>query len=162
HAVLAIDFNYDFKTDLVLAGAGGVRLFKQESPATFTDVTAATKLPPAIVNGNYSGAWAADIEADGDLDIVLGSPHTKTPVLRNNGDGTFQQMDVFPSIQGIKNFVWGDLDGDGDPDAALIDGSGQLHVFTNERQGQFIERARPVDNPRAISLAELNDDSVLD
>ncbi|HXQ72815.1 MAG TPA: tetratricopeptide repeat protein, partial [Pyrinomonadaceae bacterium] len=30
--VLAIDFSYDFKTDLVLAGAGGVRLFRQDSP----------------------------------------------------------------------------------------------------------------------------------
>jgi len=162
--ILPIDFNSDFKTDLVLAGAGGVRLFKQESPTTFTDVTAATKLPPAIVNGNYSGAWAADIEADGDLDIVLGSDQLKPTVLRNNGDGTFQQIDVFSSIQGIKDFVWGDLDGDGDPDAALIDGSGKLHVFSNERQGQFSERAVPADlSPvRAISLAELNDDSVLD
>jgi hypothetical protein len=31
--VLSIDFNYDFKTDLVLAGAGGVRFYQQESPA---------------------------------------------------------------------------------------------------------------------------------
>ena len=164
HSILPIDFNYDFKTDLVLAGAGGVRLFKQESPTTFTDVTAATKLPPAIVNGNYSGAWAADIEADGDLDIVLGSPQLKPTVLRNNGDGTFQQMDVFSSIHGINDFVWGDLDGDGDPDAALIDSAGALHVFSNERQGQFSERAVPADlSPvRAISLAELNDNSVLD
>ena len=28
--ILPVDFNYDFKTDLVLAGAGGVRLFRQE------------------------------------------------------------------------------------------------------------------------------------
>jgi hypothetical protein len=162
--ILPIDFNYDFKTDLVLAGAGGVRLFKQESPTTFTDVTAATKLPPAIVNGSYSGAWAADIEADGDLDIVLGSDQLKPTVLRNNGDGTFQEMDVFSSIQGIKDFVWGDLDADGDPDAALIDSAGTLHVFSNERQGQFSERPLPPNFPivRAISLAELNDDSVLD
>src|SRR6185369_11913552 len=163
-AVLPIDFNYDFKTDLVLAGAGGVRVFKQESPTTFTDVTAATKLPPAIVNGSYSGAWAADIEADGDLDIVLGSPQSKPTVLRNNGDGTFEPMNVFSSIEGINDFVWGDLDADGDPDATLIDDSGKLHVFTNERQGQFSERAVPADlSPvRAITLAELNDDSVLD
>lgn len=163
-AILPIDFNYDFKTDLVLAGAGGIRLFKQESPSSFTDVTAATKLPPAIINGNYSGAWAADIEADGDLDIVLGSARLKPTVLRNNGDGTFQQMDIFLSVSGINDFVWGDLDADGDPDAALIDGSGKLHVFSNERQGQFSERAVPADlSPvRAISLAELNDDSVLD
>jgi len=163
-AILPIDFNYDFKTDLVLAGAGGVRLFRQESPSNFTDVTPVTKLPPAIINGNYSGAWAADIEADGDLDVVLGSPQLKPTVLRNNGDGTFQVIDVFSSIQGINDFAWGDLDADGDPDAALIDSSGKLHVFSNERQGQFSERALPSDlSPvRAISLAELNDDSVLD
>jgi Tfp pilus assembly protein PilF len=160
--ILSIDFNSDFKTDLVLAGAGGVRLFQQEGYSNFKDVTAATKLPPPVVNRSYSGAWAADIEADGDLDIVLGSNQLKPTVLRNNGDGSFQEMDVFSSIQGINDFVWGDLDADGDPDAALIDGSGYLHVFTNERQGQFTERARPVDSPRAISLAELNDDGMLD
>ncbi|HEU4768917.1 MAG TPA: tetratricopeptide repeat protein, partial [Pyrinomonadaceae bacterium] len=43
-SVLQIDFNYDFKVDLVLAGAGGVRVFRQESPSSFTDVTAQTKL----------------------------------------------------------------------------------------------------------------------
>src|ERR1043165_7424684 len=50
------------------------------------------------------------------------------------------------------------------PDAALIDGAGKLHVFSNERQGQFSERAVPADlSPaRAISIAELNNDSVLD
>ena len=43
--VLPVDFNYDFKTDIVLAGAGGVRFFAQESPTSFRDVTANTKLP---------------------------------------------------------------------------------------------------------------------
>ena len=37
--ILAIDFNYDFKTDLVLAGAGGLRFFRQDNPSAFTDVT---------------------------------------------------------------------------------------------------------------------------
>ena len=71
--VLQLDFNYDFKTDLVLAGAGGVRLFRQDSPSAFADVTAETKLPKSVLNARYTGAWAVDIEADGDLDIVLGS-----------------------------------------------------------------------------------------
>ena len=43
--IFPVDFNYDFKTDLVLAGAGGVRLLRQDSPSAFTDVTAQTKLP---------------------------------------------------------------------------------------------------------------------
>ena len=39
----------------------------------FTDVTAQTKLPASVLNASYTGAWAVDIEADGDLDIVLGA-----------------------------------------------------------------------------------------
>ena len=46
--IVPVDFNYDFKTDLVLAGAGGVRLLRQDSPNAFTDVTAQTKLPEAV------------------------------------------------------------------------------------------------------------------
>jgi hypothetical protein len=42
--VLQVDFNYDFKTDLVLAGAGGVRLFRQDSSSVFTDVTEADQV----------------------------------------------------------------------------------------------------------------------
>jgi FG-GAP-like repeat/ASPIC and UnbV len=164
HPILSIDFNYDFKTDLVLAGADGVRLYRQENPSTFVDVTRATKLPAAVINGSYSGAWAADIEADGDLDVVLGPYGLKPTLLRNNGDGTFEYMNVFSPISGIVDFAWGDLDADGDPDAALVDSSDILHVFSNERQGQFSERALPANLSvvRAISLAELNDDSVLD
>src|SRR5271169_1699772 len=87
--ILQIDFNYDFKTDLVLAGAGGVRLMRQDAPDKFTDVTAITKLPKNVTNASYTGAWAVDIEADGDLDIVLGRKEGVPQVLRNNGDDTF-------------------------------------------------------------------------
>lgn len=162
--VLGADLNYDFKTDLVLAGAGGVRIYRQDDGGKFTDVTAATKLPPDVLKRNYTGAWAADIEADGDLDIVLGSPQLKPTVLRNNGDGTFQEMNVFSSVNGLTGFAWGDIDGDGDPDAALIDGAGVLHVFANERQGLFTERALPANFPkvRAVAIGEINNDSVLD
>ena len=87
--ILALDFNYDFKTDLVLAGAGGVRFFRQDKPDAFTDVTPSTKLPVSILDAAYTGAWAVDIEADGDLDIVMGQTSGLPTVLRNNGDGTF-------------------------------------------------------------------------
>ena len=160
--VLPIDFDYDFKTDLVLAGESGVRLFKQESPDKFTDVTAATKLQPPTINENYRAAWAADVEADGDLDVVLGG--AKHKVLRNNGDGTFVEINPFPKVTAIVNFAWGDLDADGDPDAALVDENETLHVFANERQGLFTERTAPpfAEKVRAIVIAELNNDSVLD
>jgi Tfp pilus assembly protein PilF len=162
--VLQVDFNYDFKTDLVLAGAGGVRLFRQDSPSAFTDVTGQAKLPKSVTNANYTGAWAIDIEADGDLDIVLGSKDSIPTVLRNNGDGTFLAIHPFAGITGAVGFAWADLDGDGNPDAAIIDGAGRLHVFINERQGQFRERPLPAGLPlvKAIAVADVNNDGVLD
>ena len=162
--VLQVDFNYDFKTDLVLAGAGGVRLFRQDSPSAFTDVTPQTKLPKAVTSARYTGAWAVDIEADGDLDIVMGASQGLPLVLRNNGDGTFLAIHPFAGISGVAGFAWADLDGDGNPDAAIIDGAGRLHVFMNERQGQFRERALPAALPlvKAIAVADANNDGVLD
>jgi Flp pilus assembly protein TadD len=163
--ILPIDFSYDFKTDLVLAGTNGVRLMRQDKPDAFTDVTAQTKLPAAVINASYFGAWAADIEADGDLDVVLGSRQGVAPtVLRNNGDGTFLEIHPFNGISGLQGLAWADLDADGDPDAALVDGGGKLHVFSNERQGQFRERSLPTNLPPvlAINVADINSDGVLD
>jgi Flp pilus assembly protein TadD len=159
--VLTLDYNYDFKLDIALAGAGGFKLYRQESNGSFTDVS--SKLPATITGGSYRGAWAADIEMDGDLDIVLGVAGGPAVVLRNNGDGTFKEIRPFEGVTDVRGFVWGDLDGDGDPDAALVSGDGKLSVYTNERGGTF--RARPSPNLEevgAIGLADVNGDGVLD
>ncbi len=162
--VLPIDFNYDFNTDLVLAGAGGVRLMRQDNPKQFTDVTAQAKLPKAITSAAYTGAWAVDIEADGDLDIVLGAKEGLPLVLRNNGDGTFTAIHPFAGVSGLRAFAWADFDGDGNPDAGLVDGAGHLHVFHNERQAQFRELPLPANFPavKALNVADVDDDGVLD
>jgi Tfp pilus assembly protein PilF len=162
--VLQIDFNYDFKTDLVLAGEGGVRLMRQDTPDKFTDVTAKTKLPKSVTNASYTGAWAVDIEADGDLDIVLGKKDGAPQVLRNNGDDTFTVIEPFPGISGVRAFAWADFDSDGNADAAIVDGSGHLHIFHNERQGQFREVTLPANLPavKAIGVADTDNDGVLD
>jgi cytochrome c-type biogenesis protein CcmH/NrfG len=162
--ILPVDFSYDFKTDLVLAGAGGVRLMRQTDPKSFSDVTAQTKLRAPVLSGNYLGAWAADIEADGDLDIVMGTKDGAPLVLRNNGDDTFLDIHPFPDVSGLQGFAWADLDADGDPDAAQIDGAGKLHVFINQRQGQFRERPLPSNLPpvRTINIEDTNNDGVLD
>jgi Tfp pilus assembly protein PilF len=162
--IVPVDFNYDFKTDLVLAGAGGVRFMRQDKPEAFTDVTAQTKLPKSVIGTPYTGAWAVDVEADGDLDIVLGATSGLPTVLRNNGDDTFLAIHPFAGISGLRGFAWADLDGDGNPDASIIDGAGKLHIFMNERQGQFRERPLPGDfsSVRAVAVADANNDGTLD
>jgi hypothetical protein len=157
-AVLQIDFSYDFKTDLVLAGAGGVRLHRQVADGRFEDVSAATGLPRTVLDAAYGGAWSADVDADGDLDIVLGSAASASVVLRNNGDGSFVPIAPFAGVTGLQQFVWVDLDGDGVCDVALIDGAGRLRVFMNRRQGQFRERAVPpnFDSVKALAVGSVN------
>jgi tetratricopeptide (TPR) repeat protein len=162
--ILQIDFNYDFKTDLVLAGAGGIRLMRQDAPDKFTDVTASAKLPKAVTSAPYTGAWAVDIEADGDLDIVLGKKDGAPQVLRNNGDDSFTVIQPFPGISGVRAFAWADFDSDGNADAAIVDDAGRLHIFHNERQAQFREVALPANLPtvKAIGVADTDNDGVLD
>jgi tetratricopeptide (TPR) repeat protein len=163
-SILQIDFNYDFKTDLVLAGADGLRFMRQDTPEKFTDVTANAKLPKSVVNGSYTGAWAVDIEADGDLDIVLGKKDGLPQVLRNNGDDTFAVIQPFPGVSGVRAFAWADFDSDGNADAAIVDGASRLHIFHNERQGQFSEVALPANLPtvKALGVADADNDGVLD
>ncbi len=163
-SILPIDFNYDFKTDLVLAGDRGVRFFRQDSPTTFTDVTAGTKLPAAVLNAPYTGAWSLDIEADGDLDILLGSASGAPTLLRNNGDGTFTVEHPFPGINGLQQLVWVDLNGDGNPDAVLLDSAGHLHMFLNRRSGTFEPAEAPTDltNVKAITAADISNSDTLD
>ena len=86
-----------------------------------------------------------DIEADGDLDIVIGEASGLPTVLRNNGDGSFTAIHPFAGISGVRQFVWADFNGDGNPDAAIIDGTGHLHIFFNQRSGNFSERAVPTE-----------------
>jgi tetratricopeptide (TPR) repeat protein len=169
HGVLAVDFNYDFKMDLVLAGSAGLRFFRQESPASFVDVTAEAKLPASLQGNGYRGAWAADLDADGDMDILV-SQNGEALELRNNGDGTFTEARPFGEHTGLWDFVWADLDADGDADAVFLNVRG-IEVFTNERGGQFRARTMPPTasaNPagnsaaRAISVADVNNDGQLD
>ncbi len=163
-SILPIDFNYDFKTDLVLAGGGGVRFLRQESPSSFTDVTAQTKLPPALLNAAYTSAWAIDVEADGDMDILLATQQGDPLVLRNNGDGTFAAIHPFNGVKGLRGLAWVDMDDDGNPDAALIDGAGSLHFFHNQRGGVFNQLPLPANLPpvKAVTVADVSSSGTLD
>ena len=162
--VLGLDYDYDFQTDIALAGVRGFRLYRQNKPNKFDDVTAKTRLPMEIVNGDYIGIWAADLESDGDLDIILGQRDGPPVVLNNNGDGTFQSIKPFEGVASLRSFVWTDLDADGDPDPVLLSADGQLHIFSNERLGRFRERSVPqgLGKVAAIAAADLNNDGILD
>ncbi|HEX4167344.1 MAG TPA: FG-GAP-like repeat-containing protein [Bryobacteraceae bacterium] len=165
HAILPADLNYDFKTDLVIATERGIGFYQQKDLQHFTDVTADTKLPSAILHDAYRGAWAFDVDLDGDLDVVLGSVSGQPLVLRNNGDGTFAAMHPFKGVDGLIAFASADIDGDGDPDVALLDKNGGLKVFANERLGDYHLRDMPaaMKTPSVdVSAADVDGDGLPD
>ncbi len=161
---VALDWNNDFRTDVLLAGQDGLRFCQQRKDGTFEDVTARTKLSNEVLTGNYFGAWAADVDADGDLDIVLSRRAGPPLLLRNNLDGTFTALEIFAGVERMRAFAWLDLDLDGAADAVLLDDRGQLHIFANERLGHFRKwpTAPPAGAFLSLAVADVNDDGVLD
>jgi hypothetical protein len=164
HGVLAADLNYDFLVDLVVVGARGLELLRQRPDGTFASVTADSKLPASVLSANVAGLWGADVDSDGDLDIVEALAEDSPRVLRNNGDGTFTVQQPFAGTARTRDFVWADLDGDGVPDATLLDAAGATRVYLNARGGSFHERPVPAAFPKAVAIAaaEVTGDAVFD
>jgi hypothetical protein len=163
-AAAAVDLNYDYRTDVAAVGPAGIRLFRQGDGGQFADVTGAAKLPAATARTPYRGVWPADVDTDGDLDLVLAPEEDQPIVLRNNGDGTFLPREPFPGVARARAFAWADLDGEGVPDAAFLDDSGRVHVFLNLRGGVFQQESVPEGYGKAAALvgAELSGDSLFD
>jgi Tfp pilus assembly protein PilF len=159
--IAAFDLDNDYRTDLVLAGSGGLRLLKQESLTSFADVTAETGLSEQVRGAAYVGAWAADLDQEGDLDLVVATESGAPRVLRNNGDGTFAELDLFQDMNALRDLVWCDLDADGDLDVVLLDEAGRLHAFDNDRAGRFerFEEFRAPEPARAFTAADVDADS---
>jgi len=162
-SVAALDWNHDFLTDVALAADGGLRLLLQGEDGGFTDATAeaAAGVPLDVP---LAGVWAADVEMDGDLDVIAGPVDGAPIVLRNNGDTTWIAMSPFADVTGVRAFAWADLDGDGDADAAFVDRAGTLHVFTNRQVGRFDRVPGPdgLTGVVAVAAADLDADGGID
>ena len=153
--VAVADLNYDFRQDLALAGPAGLCLLRSEGGGRFSDVTAATRLPASLLASAAQGIWPADIDTDGDLDLIV-APSDGAPIaIRNNSDGTFTRQDLpLPAIR-ARGFAWADLDGEGAPDAAFVDDGGAVHVLINLRGGAFrVERIEHGGRVVAIAAAD--------
>ncbi|HEX7086801.1 MAG TPA: FG-GAP-like repeat-containing protein [Vicinamibacterales bacterium] len=162
HAVHA-DFNYDYRVDVAIAGPEGLRLLRRGESGALADVTAEAKLPAALRTARFACGWAADIDTEGDLDLVAAVENGPLYVLRNNNDGTFTPQQPFAGVANARGFAWADLDGEGVPDAAVLDADGRVRLFVNLRGGALREEPVPaVRDAVAIAAAEASGDTILD
>lgn len=116
------DYDGDGLPDVFMAGQeSGSRLFRQTTPWTFTDATEDAGLP--LEDGFASGAAFADMDNDGDLDLLVcyrGSPNR---YYINLGNGTFKSSTFSfepDNRSGTTMISVMDADSDGDLDAYLV------------------------------------------
>jgi hypothetical protein len=110
------DIDGDGRTDAyfcALAGSG--RLFKNLGGWKFSDVTPSSGL--ALTGVPSTGAAFADLDGDGDLDVVINSIGAGTHLFFNDGQGRFQHSEQIlnPKRAGM-SLALADIEGDGDLD----------------------------------------------
>lgn len=138
------DINADGDTDLIIANEGGNRILINNGDGFFADET--DELLPSMPDMETREIDAADLDADGDLDLVIanvGWRPGKDPanrVLLNDGTGVFSEVESLPSSGGnTLDTELADLDGDGDID--ILFGHSQsgppLQVWINDGNAAF-------------------------
>jgi Tfp pilus assembly protein PilF len=154
----ALDWNNDFRVDVAVLNEAGLRLLVQDETGAFRDSTRQASSRSAFTC-RCAGIWPADVEMDGDLDIVAGALDGDPVVLRNNGDGTWTEQRMFTGAGSVRALVWADLDRDGDPDAAFLHEAGSIQVFLNRQAGDFVRGPNvPAAAISALTAADLDGD----
>jgi len=121
---IPIDYNGDGRQDILNAYADGMGQLYQNGPGlTFVDVSAIVF--PSLTNpvAGTEGVIAADIDNDGDEDLMVS--HGQSPVLyrwdEDNGAFCISSSEVFDYVPDrVLSAAWGDYNGDGWVDLAVI------------------------------------------
>jgi len=157
---------------VVMAGEGGLSVHRRAVDGTWSDVTADV-IDADLTVPAYAGVWALDVELDGDLDLVVAEPAgSRGPgngappgprVLVNGGDGAWTSDEPFAGTTAVEDVAWADLDGDGDPDVALL-ADGRVSAFDNQRGGLYALLDGPdgLAGARALEAADLDRDGRLE
>ena len=169
-AIAVGDYDNDGLPDLYVTGYGHNVLYRNEGGCRFKDVT---DQAGAKVGGFSTGAAWADYDRDGFTDLfvaryvdedlhhlptlaagsetnggILEVPDAMTGesdvLLRNRGDGTFEDFSVRAGVSNPAKLhgmgvIWGDYDNDGWPDLFVANDSGANYLYRNLRNGTFEE-----------------------
>ena len=146
-----VDIDGDGDMDLVVGDVHGTLRTLANTAGVFTELTEAANPLNGLTVPGYSTPGFADIDGDGDMDMVVGTFNGTLRTFANTAgvfaelagaDNPFDGVDV--GTTSAPSFV--DLDGDGDMDAVVGSDAGTLHSFQNDGTGVFTELTG-ADNP---------------
>ncbi len=110
------------------------RLLRQAA-GQFMDATAGRLKADGI---QTRAAALGDVDADGDLDLVLAQLRTPSKLYRNDGRGVFAyDSGAMPPEGGETAVAFEDLDGDGDRDLLFAGPLGHRRLLRNDGGGRF-------------------------
>ncbi len=110
---LSADFDNDGDDDLLVCGIDHVRMYANQNGAGFLDVSAANGFTQVMQDASF-----ADIDGDGDLDIAFATS-TSFEIHRLN-KGIDDGVVFSRKVQSGKSVAFGDINGDGKPDAYFV------------------------------------------
>jgi hypothetical protein len=165
------DYNGDGRPDLALSGItdAGTRIakiYRNDGGGLFTDVGAAlAQMNGFVVWQDYDGDGWLDLAATGLVDGDL--PVAK--IYRNDGNDVF--TDVLANVAQLwgSRWEWGDYNGDGRPDFALMgrtnlnSDSVEIRIYRNDGNDVFTDvLANVVQAEGSIAWGDYNADGLLD
>ncbi len=141
------DFNNDGWLDVFVMRGGwefAMRnsLLRNNGDGTFSDVTEAAGLLSGE-HRTHAATWA-DYDNDGWLDVFVGHEETPSQLMRNRGDGTFEDVSLKAGVNRTgftKGASWGDYDNDGWMDLYVSNYGGANLLYHNNGNGAFTEVA---------------------
>jgi len=156
------DFNDDGRIDIALCAANisGIRILRNQGDLEFSVQT--------INSFDYDDAGsieAADIDLDGDLDLILSSYKRDDVAIFEMTNPDFFSFDVsiIDSNVDSRDIQVEDLDNDGFPDIVSTNRFGnELNLYFNAGNNSFQKVTYPLSGATKASLADFNNDSYLD
>ena len=164
------DFNGDGRMDLAVMAfsSGQLTILLGNGDGTFTP--AASQPAPIDAKSVPSHLFAADMNNDGRIDLVVVTQASRAHVLLGNGDGTFGPPNTL-ALPELASFAvgLGDFNGDGILDiAAASNETGPIvSVFLGKGDGSFGTAAITSQQPAGLlpewmSVADFNQDGIPD
>jgi len=152
----------------VVADDARVAAARAAVPITFQNASS-TNLPPPALVGRSMDAGAADLDGDGDIDIVVAKEFGANVVLINDGAGRFTDGSAarLPLVvHDSEELALADFDRDGDVDVVFVSEDDLVNeYYLNDGRGFFTDagaRLPAAGESNAVQAADIDGDGDMD